>query len=262
VVAVGGISELRRVASERARLLATERERARRLNELNALRSDFSAMIAHELETPIAAVRKLNEMLSVEGEEAGLRDYATAAAERELDTLTNLVRDVRDVAALEREGFEIEARPLQLEKLLADAEAYARTLPVDHPVQQIRQGGSRVGEWVLADPERIGQVLRNLLSNAAAYSPEDTPIELRVIGKEGRIRIEVADHGQGIHPDDVPRIFEKFGRGSDREKHKAPGVGLGLYLSQRIVRSQGSELTVQTRVGEGSVFGFELAVAT
>ena len=72
-VAVGGISELRRVASERARLLATERERARRLNELNALRSDFSAMIAHELETPIAAVRKLNEMLSVEREEAGLR---------------------------------------------------------------------------------------------------------------------------------------------------------------------------------------------
>src|SRR5215218_7583687 len=246
VVAVGGISELRRVASERARLLAPERERARRLNELNALRSDFSAMIAHELETPIAAVRKLNEMLSVEGEEAGLRDYATAAAERELDTLTNLVRDVRAVAALEREGFEIEARPLRLEKLLADAEAYARTLPVDHPVQQIRQGGSRVGEWVLADPKRIGQVLRNLLSNAAKYSPEDTPIELRVIGKEGRVRIEVADHGQGSH----------------REKHKAPGVGLGLYLSQRIVRSQGSELTVQTRVGEGSVFGFELAVAT
>jgi signal transduction histidine kinase len=260
VVAVGGISELRRVASERARLLATERERARRLKELNALRSDFSAMIAHELETPIAAVRKLNEMLCAQGEEAGVRDYATAATERELDALTNLVRDVRAVAALEREDFEIDARPLRLEKLLADAEAYARTLPVDHPVQQIRQGGSRVR--VLADPERIGQVLRNLLSNAAKYSPEDMPIELRVMGKEGRVRIEVADHGQGIHPEDVPRIFEKFGRGSDREKHKTPGVGLGLYLSQRIVRSHGSELTVQTRVGEGSVFGFELAVVT
>src|SRR5215217_8065307 len=81
VVAIGGISELRRVASERATLLATERERATRLDELNVLRSDFSAMIAHELETPIAAVRKLNEMLSVEGEEAGVRAYATAATE-------------------------------------------------------------------------------------------------------------------------------------------------------------------------------------
>jgi len=226
VVAIGGISELRRVASERARLLATERERAQRLKELNALRSDFSAMIAHELETPIAAVRKLNELLSVEGEEAGVRAYATAATERELDTLTNLVRDVRAVAAVEREGFEIEARRLRLEKLLADAEAYAQTLPDDHPVRQVRQGDLRAGEWVLADPGRIGQVLRNLLSNAAKYSPGGTPIEIRVTGKEGRARIEVADHGQGIPPDDVPRIFEKFGRGRDLRSHKMPGVGL------------------------------------
>jgi signal transduction histidine kinase len=260
VVAIGGISELRRVASERARLLEGERERARRLNELNALRSDFSAMIAHELEAPIAAVRKLNELLCVEGEDPGVRAYATAGTERELHALTNLVRDVRAVAAVESEGFAVEMRRLRLEKLLTDAEAYARTLPVDHPVRQIRQDDVQPEERVLADPERIGQVLRNLLSNAAKYSPEGTPIELRVIGKEGRVRIEVADHGHGIHRDDVPRIFEKFGRGRDRGSRKMPGAGLGLYLSQRIVRSHGSELTVQTRLGEGSVFGFELAV--
>ena len=260
VVAVGGISELRRVASERARLLATERERAKRLNELNALRSDFSAMIAHELETPIAAVRKLNEMLSAEGEEPGIREYATAATEGELDALTNLVSDVRSVAAVEREDFEVETRPLPLKKLLTDAEAYARTLPAEHPFRQIREGDLWAEERVLADPERIGQVLRNLLSNAAKYSPEGTPIELRVIGQKGRIRLEVADHGPGIHPDDVTRIFEKFGRGRDLEGRKTPGVGLGLYLSRRIVRSHGSELTVQTRVGGGSVFGFDLGV--
>jgi signal transduction histidine kinase len=259
VVAVGGVSELRRVASERARLLATERERARRLNELNALRSDFSAMIAHALDTPIASVRKLNEMLSAQGEDHGVRDYATTATERELDALTNLVRDVRAVAAVEREGFEIEARPLPLEELLAAAEVYASTLPGHHPLEVMVRGDLRLGERVLADPERIGQVLRNLISNAAKYSPEGTPIELRVIGKEEQVRLEVADHGQGIHPDDVPRIFEKFGRGRDRKGYRErPGVGLGLYLSRRIVRGHGSELTVQTRPGEGSVFGFEL----
>jgi signal transduction histidine kinase len=79
-----------------------------------------------------------------------------------------------------------------------------------------------------------------------------------VIGKQGRVRIEVADRGPGIHPDDVVRIFEKFGRGRDLEGQKTPGVGLGLYLSRRIVRGHGSELRVQTRVGGGSVFGFEL----
>jgi signal transduction histidine kinase len=262
VVAIGGISELRRVASERARLLATERERAQRLNELHALRSDFSAMIAHELDTPIASVRKLNELLSVQGEDPEIRAYATNATERELDALASLVSDVRAVAAVEREGFGIEARRLPLEDLLADAEVYASTLPGHHPIEVMVRGDLRAGVCVLADPERTGQVLRNLLSNAAKYSPEGTPIELRVIGKEGRVRIEVADHGQGIHPDDVPRIFGEFGRGRGRERHKTPGVGLGLYLSRRIVRSHGSELTLRTRVGEGSVFGFELAVVT
>ena len=258
VVAVGGISELRRVASERARLLATERERAQRLNELNALRSDFSAMVAHELETPIAAVRKLNELLGAQGENPRVREYATGATERELDSLVNLVSDVRAVAVVEREGFGIEARNLPLERLLADAEAYARTLPAEHPFRRIREDNPKVEESVLADPERIGQVLRNLLSNAAKYSPEDAPIELRVIGKKGRVRLEVADRGPGIHPDEVTRIFEKFGRG--RKGRKTPGVGFGLYLSQRIVRGHGSELTVQPRPGGGSVFGFELAV--
>ena len=260
VVAIGGISELRRVASERARLLATEQERARRLKELNAMRSDFSAMVAHELETPIAAVRKLNEMVSVEGKEPAVRDYATAATERELDALTILVRDVRAVSEVEREGFEIEARRLGLEELLSDAQTYAGSLPVDHPVRLVRKGNLPQGGYVLADPERIGQVLRNLLSNAAKYSPEGAPIELRVIGKDGRIGIEVADNGQGIHPDEVSRIFEKFGRGHNADSRKMPGVGLGLYLSRRIVRSHGSELTVRTRAGEGSVFGFDLVV--
>ena len=258
VVAIGGISDLRRVALEREALLANERERARRMDELNAMRSDFSAMIAHELETPIAAIRKLNELLSAEGVDPVTRSYATAATEGELDALTNLVRDVRAVATVEREDFEVETRPLPLEKLLADAEVYAITLPGQHPIEVMIREDLTAGACVLADPERVGQVLRNLLSNATKYSPEGTPIELRVIANVGRARIEVADRGQGIHPGDVARIFEKFGR--DQKSRVSSGVGLGLYLSQRIVRSHGSELTVRTRIGGGSVFGFELAV--
>src|SRR5215218_8293982 len=197
VVAIGGIAELRRVALERAALLANERERARRMDELNSMRSDFSAMIAHELETPIAAIRKLNEMLSAEGEDPATRGYATAATEGELDALTNLVRDVRAVAAVEREDFEVETHPLQLDELLADAEVYASTLPGQHPIEVMIRGDLGTETCVLADPERVGQVLRNLLSNAAKYSPESTPIELRAIGKDGRVSIEIADRGPG-----------------------------------------------------------------
>ena len=77
-------------------------------------------------------------------------------------------------------------------------------------------------------------------------------------GKDGRVSIEIADRGPGIHTEDLARIFEKFGRGRDWKSQTVSGAGLGLYLSQRIVRSHGSELTVQTRLGEGSVFGFDL----
>ena len=262
MVAVGGIAELRRVASERAVLLADERERARRLDELNALRADFSAMVAHELGGPIAAIRKLNEMLSVRGEDPALRRYATATTEAELGALSALVGDVRTAAAVEREDFEVEARPLPLEGLLRDAEAYASTLPGHHPLETVFEGGLEGVERVWADPERIGQVLRNLLSNAAKYSPEGTPIELRTARKNGRVRIEVADHGPGIRSEDLRRIFEKFGRGPDREGRKVPGVGLGLYLSRRIVRAHGAELTVESEPGRGSVFGFELEAAS
>jgi signal transduction histidine kinase len=177
VVAIGGIAELRRVALERATLLANERERARRLDELNALRADFSAMVAHELDGPIAAIRRLNEMVDARGEDPGLRRYVTAATEGELDALAALVGDVRAAAAVERDDFSVEPRPLPLEVLLGEAEGYTSTLPGDHPVRTVLDGALSRSDRLLADPERVGQVLRNLLSNAAKYSPEGAPIE-------------------------------------------------------------------------------------
>ena len=120
---------------------------------------------------------------------------------------------------------------------------------------------------------RIAQVIGNVLQNAAKYTPEGTPVTLRAIpsaGREGKpvsrstgrvVRIEIADTGPGIHPDDSRRVFEKFGRGRDREGRKVPGAGLGLYLSRRIVRVHGSDLSVRSVPGEGSTFSFTLEAA-
>jgi signal transduction histidine kinase len=146
--------------------------------------------------------------------------------------------------------------------LVTDAKAYADSLPGDHPLEVVLSGALEARERVWADPKRVGQVLRNLLSNAAKYSPDGTSIELRATTNgSGHVRIEVADHGPGIHPEEVARIFEKFGRGSSREGKKVAGAGLGLYLSRRIVQAHGGELTLDTQLGEGSVFGFDLEVA-
>jgi signal transduction histidine kinase len=164
---------------------------------------------------------------------------------------------VGTIGTLERDEFAVRHRPVPVERLLADAAAFARTLAEDYPLTIARTTDERV----LADPERIGQVLRNLLGNAAKYSPPGTPITLRAERRRGRVRIEVEDKGPGIHPADLPLIFEKFGRGVGDSANHIPGVGLGLYLSRRIVQAHGAELTVVSTPGAGSTFGFELEVA-
>ncbi len=130
-------------------------------------------------------------------------------------------------------------------------------MPGDHPVLL----GEVPSVRVLADPERIAQVLRNLLSNAAKFSPAGMPIELRATMDGQRVRIEVVDRGVGIHPDDVARVFEKFGRGRNQAGVGVGGVGLGLYVSRQILRAHDSDLTFRSPPGDGTVFGFELELA-
>jgi signal transduction histidine kinase len=258
VVAVGAVFELRRIARERTALLAVERENVKRLGELAAMRADFGDMIAHELDAPLSAVRRLTEMLALDDVDLSARATALAMIGVEIDTLDTLIKDVRSAAEVERDDFEVLTRPVALTALLKAAKATADTLPGDHSLDIVLDDALGEHARVLADPERIGQVLRNLIDNAAKYSSEDKPIELRASRRRGRVLIEVVDSGPGIHPDDLSIIFEKFGRARDRDGHKFAGIGLGLYLSKRIVESHDAALTVRSKPGEGSAFGFEL----
>jgi signal transduction histidine kinase len=254
IVAVGGVVELRRVATERATLLAAQRELTNRLTELAIMKADFTAMVVHELHSPLAAIRAIAAVLQTG--ELGPEHYqkAAQAISTETDLLNSLVSDVQSIASLERDDFAIAPRPVSLDGLLTDAQAFASRLLGGHPVSV----NAETGLLVRADPERIGQVLRNLVSNSATYSADGTPIEIRATRSSNRVRVEVADQGYGVHPEDLGRIFEKFGRGRDATGMQSHGVGLGLYLSRRIVRAHGSDISVDTSLGAGSVFAFEL----
>ncbi len=196
-------------------------------------------------------------MLGFEGLNPAQRAQALASIQAEAGILTGLVVDVQSASSIERDDFSVRCRPVPLDVLLADAAAFANTLPGQHLLTVTNEASGMI--W--ADFDRLLQVLRNLLSNAAKYSSEGTPIELRARCSAGRVRIEVADHGYGIHPDDLARIFEKFGRGRDQSGRKVAGVGLGLYLSRRIVQTHGFDLIVTSSVGAGSVFGFDVEAA-
>lgn len=256
IVAVGAVLDLRGITERRANRLAMEEEQYKRLVELGVLKANFTAMVAHELGSPLAAIRMFTAMLATDDLSTVERAQALEGIQTEVDTLNSLVSDVQAAARVERDDFEVRPRPASLGTLLAETALFAKSLPGDHSFK----GPIAVNEMVYADPDRIRQVLRNLVNNAAKYSPPGTPIELRTKRIGHRVRVEVMDHGPGVHSDDVTRIFEKFGRGRNQSGQTVTGVGLGLYLSRRIVQAHGSDLTVGSRVDGGAVFGFELEV--
>jgi signal transduction histidine kinase len=237
-----------------ASALPSDAHMSARLSQVAVLKADFTAMVAHELTSPIAAIRTLVAMLATGELSPAEHSQALATIEAQTDALKTLALDLQSAATAEREDFAVRLRPVRISALLVTAAAFTRTLPGEYPVTTQSVGP----DWVLADPERIGQVLRNLIENAANYSPRSAPIELRASSRGRRMRIEVADRGPGILPYERRRIFEKFGRGRDERGERVPGLGLGLYLSRRLVQMHGSDLTVEPRPGGGSTFAFEL----
>jgi PAS domain S-box-containing protein len=254
ILVCGALFELRRLVIQRDKLLKIEQDYSAKLEDLAVLKNDFTAMVAHELVMPIAAIRTLTAVAVSSDANSDDHQHAINAIEVEANLLNSLVRDIETVAHLEREDFAVTLKPVELSELLAEAEAFAATLPGDHP---LTTSMTCPGD-VMVDRERMAQVLHNLLSNAAKFSPPGTPIMLRAIPEQRRVRIEVEDRGMGIEADELHRIFRKFGRGRDASGRRIPGVGLGLYVSRRILRMHGSDLTVISTPGTGTIFGFGL----
>jgi signal transduction histidine kinase len=264
VVMVFLVNSRRSEAQQRVReLLAEERERADRLAELAALKAEFTSMVAHELGNPVTAIRRLCEVLRVRQLEEEDRAQILDSMMGELDALAALIRDVELASRVDGADFRLDAGPVSVAALLETAEAYLHTFAGAGRPVVVDADTAVASRVVVADPERIGQVLRNLLDNAVKFSPPSAPVELRAVPgvSDDRVRLEVVDQGPGIPVDEVGRIFERFGRGRDATERKLPGVGLGLYLSRQLVRAHGSELAVRSEPGAGSTFAFELAVA-
>jgi signal transduction histidine kinase len=149
VLLYGVVLELVHVAQERAGLLAAEREQSRRLGELSALKADFTAMVAHELGSPVAAVRRLTDLMVLAPEDPELRVHAVNAIRKETDAIKALVSDVQATATAERVDFAVQPRPVALGELLAEARSYADSLPGGHPVGMyvgtVEPGRERLG---------------------------------------------------------------------------------------------------------------------
>jgi two-component system phosphate regulon sensor histidine kinase PhoR len=232
--------------------------RERRLEEL---RSQFVATISHELRTPLASLHGAaltlldrGRALSVETRRQ-LLDMIAVQSKR----LAELVEEILLTGQLDSGSLRVVTEPFDPEELAWSAAAAARlrvgddtTIDVSVPALLPKVAG---------DPERTRQVLTNLLDNAIKYSPHGGRIELGVEADAGYARFTVRDEGLGIPLGEQQRIFEKFYRLDPDHRRGIGGSGLGLYICRELVRSMNGRIWVDSDLGKGATFTFELPVA-
>jgi PAS domain S-box-containing protein len=244
-------------ALRNARLYATEQERARAAEELARLRDDFVTSVSHELRTPLTAIVGYSELLQAqwgqmtEAHRRAQVDRIVLAANRQ----RRLVEDLLLLSQLEGGQSPVHLRPLRLAPLLDRA---VRELEGSYAGQQIDLAGPAALRAV-ADPDRVLQIVINLLDNAAKYSPEGAPIAISWGQEDGIATIRVRDRGPGLAAGGREILFSRFGRmaGSPIRAGRV-GTGLGLYLGRQLARAMEGDLDLEATGPEGSIFRLRL----
>jgi two-component system, OmpR family, phosphate regulon sensor histidine kinase PhoR len=228
-----------------------------RQRELDRLRAEFVANVSHELRTPLALIKGyattlLNPGMALDETKARhfLSNVVLAAdrLDRMIDDLLCASRLETDQLSLHPQRFDL---ALTVYGLLAWFQPHAKGCRL---VADLPPGGLMV--W--ADPDRVEQVLANLLTNAVKYSPPARTITVqgRLVGTPCRAVVHVVDEGLGIAPEHLPRIFDRFYLPETSKK----GIGLGLYICKELVEAMGGEIWAVSEVGKGSTFSFTLPV--
>lgn len=230
------------------------------LRRLDESKSDLLATVSHELKTRLTSVRMAVHLLlddkvgPVNGRQSDLLQTAREDTER----LHGMIETLLDIGRIRSGRMEMEMKPVDPGELADHAFEVAR--------QAFREKGVRLYQSlpldlppVLADASRVHLILDNLLSNALKYTPAGGEVSIAAERQGPHVRFDVADTGPGIPPADLPRIFERFYRGS--REGEPGGAGLGLAIAKEVAEAHGGGVSVESREGLGSTFSFTLLLA-
>ena len=245
--------------TEVGRLVTTLNTMLARIEEAFAVRTEsenklrrFVADASHELRTPITAIRGFSE-LHRQGAVTGEAEtkQLIARIEGESKRMGSLVEDLLLLARLDQ-AREMDSKPVDIVKVVADAVASAQVSGPEHPITLITPNAEL---FMLGDEVRIHQVIANLLANARAHTPDGTPIAVMITSDESEVSISVADKGPGLSETDQQHIFERFYRADgSRTRTGDDGSGLGLSIVDAVMRAHGGKVSVDSELGNGSKF--------
>jgi len=228
------------------------------LANVERLRRDLVANVSHELKTPISALRaRLENLLDgVEPSDPEVLQVMLQQTER----LTRLVDQLLDLSRLESGDVPIEREDLRLDALVSAVIAEIQVARADHLVS-VRADVSLDVPPLWADPERIHQVLFNLVDNAVRFTPPGGEVVVSAVRTGRRCEVRVVDTGPGIPPEHLPFLFERFYRVEQARSRGDGGTGIGLAIARSVVEAHGGRIWAESEVGRGSVFTFDLPLA-
>lgn len=237
-----------------------EANRSRELAEsVSRLKSEFVSTVSHELRTPLTAIKGSLQLIQggavgeVAEQVASLIDIANNNTTR----LLRLINDLLDMEKIEAGKMGFEFKPVELGELLAATLESNRHFASQHKIEY-RLITREHETWVTADPVRLGQVITNLLSNAAKFSSEGENVDVSVTRLAGNARVAISNRGGGIRDDQREQIFDKFTQLDASDSRRVPGSGLGLSISKAIIEQHGGHIDFDSVPGEVTTFYFDL----
>lgn len=253
--------ERKRVEDEREMLLEREHEARMLAETANHLKDDFLAMISHELRAPLTAILGWAQMLRSGTLDRASAERALTTIERNAKSQAHLVGDLLDASRIATGKLSLETKPVELMSVVdAAVDAVRPSVEAKNLRMQIV-----LEPWVgpfNGDPERLKQVVWNLLSNAIKFTPAGGLIEVRLERLENKALLIVSDTGQGIDPEFLPHIFDRFRQADSSSRRQQGGLGLGLSIVKHIVELHGGAIYAYSRgQGQGSDFMITLPLA-
>jgi PAS domain S-box-containing protein len=228
------------------------------LEKLSRLKSEFVSMVSHEFRTALVGIQGFSEL--IRDQELEVKEIKVLAEEiyNDAQRVGRMITEMLDFDRLEAGKIRLDLQPVDVNELVDAAVERAAVSSPKHVVNTKLQAGLPA---VLGDADRLTQVLTNLLSNAIKYSPlgGEVCVSTRLTG--GAVEVSITDHGKGIPPEFISRLFGRYERYEDKHAGKIIGTGLGLAITRQIVEMHGGKISVDSVVGSGSEFRFTVPLA-